>query len=408
MRKLGILHVVCIICLPVFTLAQGYKINLQGQKSQGMGGAGIALPQDGSAVFFNPGSVSFLKENSIDMSVSPVVYKGKYQDAASGDISKTNAPTTFVPSGYAVFGNPQSRLRYGIGVYVPYGSTMQWDPGWTGRFVLTKLQLFSLYVQPTISYKITDELGFGAGLVYAHGHVDIRKDIPVQDQQGNYGNAKLTGNSSNWGYNLGLYYKPCADFSLGLTYLSKVSAQVKNGNADFTVPASLSSGFPSGKFSASLPLPWVLGLGVAYKPIPKLSLALDLNYIGFGSYDTLGFNYATTTPTLQNTRSPRDYRNTIGLRLGGQYTVEKNLDVRAGVGYNRTPIKNGYVTPELPDANRLFYTVGLGYRFDKHWGTDLSFLYEPFKRTDTNLENKMSGTYHSHIFAPGIAISYKF
>ena len=34
--------------------AQGFQVNLQGQKQQGMGGAGTALMQDGAALFYNP------------------------------------------------------------------------------------------------------------------------------------------------------------------------------------------------------------------------------------------------------------------------------------------------------------------------------------------------------------------
>lgn len=38
--------------------SQGFQVNLQGQKQQGMASAGSALIQDASALFFNP--VAFL------------------------------------------------------------------------------------------------------------------------------------------------------------------------------------------------------------------------------------------------------------------------------------------------------------------------------------------------------------
>jgi long-chain fatty acid transport protein len=40
--------------------SQGFQVNLQGQKQQGMASAGTALIQDASALFFNPGGVSKL------------------------------------------------------------------------------------------------------------------------------------------------------------------------------------------------------------------------------------------------------------------------------------------------------------------------------------------------------------
>ena len=51
--------------------AQGFQVNFQGQKQQGMGGAGNALPLDAASVFFNPGSVSSLKENSVNIAFTP-------------------------------------------------------------------------------------------------------------------------------------------------------------------------------------------------------------------------------------------------------------------------------------------------------------------------------------------------
>jgi hypothetical protein len=46
--------------MPLVANAQGYQVNLQGQAQQAMASAGTAYMQDGAALFFNPGGVSFL------------------------------------------------------------------------------------------------------------------------------------------------------------------------------------------------------------------------------------------------------------------------------------------------------------------------------------------------------------
>ena len=48
---------------PACFYAQGFQVNLQGQKQQGMGGAGTAFMQDATSLFFNPGGVSFVNGN---------------------------------------------------------------------------------------------------------------------------------------------------------------------------------------------------------------------------------------------------------------------------------------------------------------------------------------------------------
>ena len=64
---------ISILSLPALLNAQGFQVNLQGQTQQGMGGAGTGLVQDAAAVFFNPGGVSFLKENTINAGATATI-----------------------------------------------------------------------------------------------------------------------------------------------------------------------------------------------------------------------------------------------------------------------------------------------------------------------------------------------
>ena len=184
--------------------------------------------------------------------------------------------------------------------------------------------------------------------------------------------------------------------------------KVTDGNAIFTVPSSLSSNFPSGKFTSQLPLPEVLTLGFAYKESKKLELALDINYVGWKAYDTLAFDYAQNTASLADTKSARNYKNTVAFRCGAQYHFTDKFVTRIGLAYGITPVQNGYVTPETPDANRINYTGGLGYQVNKNFRVDVSVLVTSLKRKDTNLETNLSGTFKTNVVAPGLALIYQF
>lgn len=403
-----------IAAAPAALLAQGFQVNLQGQRQQGMGGAGTALMQDGAALFFNPGGMSFVPGNSVSVGVSPTIANAIYRDEATGIQSKTTSGASYPFTAYGVFGCDSSKskvlnkFKFGVGVYTPFGSTITWEDKWTGRFALTSLSLTSIFIQPTVSYKITDKIGIGAGFVYGIGHVNLKKDIPVIDADGNYGNAELDGSANGYGFNAGLYFKPIEKFTIGLSYRSQVNMKVKSGDATFTVPSSLESNFPDGNFSASLPLPQVATLGLMYQPIPKLSLALDINFVGWKAYDTLAFDYETNTTSLEDTKEARMYENSFAFRLGAQYAITPSFDARLGIAYGITPIQDGYVTPETPDSDRLNLTAGLGYKFGKHFAADASFTYEHLERTDTNLSSNLSGTYKTYVFIPGLSVAYKF
>jgi long-chain fatty acid transport protein len=206
-----------------------------------------------------------------------------------------------------------------------------------------------------------------------------------------------------------VYYKPSDKLSFGISYRSEVKMKLNNGTATFNVPPSLATSFPSGNFSASIPLPQVLTVGVGVKPTEKLLLTFDVNFVGWSSYKSLAFDYEQNTSSLKDTDSPRNYKNTYALRLGGQYTLNEKFRVRAGINYEKTPIKNGYVTPEVPDADRLNFTGGIGYKPIDRLAIDASFSYINFmKRTDTNIETNLSGTYKTRILVPGISLTYNF
>lgn len=403
------LLIILIFLSPFLVQAQGFQVNLQGQKQQSMGGTGTGTALDEASVFFNPGAVSHLEKNGVSLGISPTIAHSTFESSSNQSQARSNSPVSTPFTGYGVFGKADSKLKFGLGVYTPFGSTMKWEDGWSGRFQLTKLQLFSVFIQPTVSYKINDVIGIGGGFVYGIGKIDLRRDLPVIDANGNYGSAKLTGNASGVGFNVGIYLKPIEKLSIGITYRSKVNMKVNNGQAEFTVPGSLSSNFPNGAFSSSLPLPAVLSVGLGLKPTDKLLISADVNLIGWSAYKELSFDYEKNTSTLQDTKSQRNYKNTFAFRLGGQYNINDNFRVRTGIAYQLTPVQDGYVTPEVPDANKISYTAGIGYKFADKLTVDASFTFEDFaKRTDTNKESNFSGTYKTYIAIPGISLTYNF
>ncbi len=394
---------------PFIALAQGYQVNLQGQVQQGMGGAGTGYVHDAATLFFNPGGASFLRGNSANLGVSPTISKGIFLDKNTNQSYRTNSPVSFPFAVYGTFEvKDSSKLKLGLAIYTPFGSTVEWEEGWAGRFVLTRLQLRTVFLQPTVSYKINDKIGLGLGLIAASGQVDLQRDIPVVDAAGNYGHAELKGSAQGFGFNAGIYYQPIEKFSVGLSYRSQVNMKIDAGDATFKAPSVLGSSFPNGSFNSELPLPQVATIGFAFKPNNKLTVALDVNYVGWKAYDTLAFDYATNTAVLPDTKSARNYENTVAFRLGAQYNVDSKFSARAGCAYALSPVQDGYVTPETPDADRINFTLGLGYLVTKNFGLNASFLFTTFKRSGNNIETNLNGTYKTNVTVPGISVFYNF
>src|SRR5687768_238188 len=149
-------------------MAGGFQVNLQGQKQIGMGHAGVGLAMDEASIFFNPGAMSHLRENGFQIGASGIISKVAYLEMAPGAATaKTDNPLGTPFTAYGVWGPEESDWKVGLGVYTPFGSSVNWGNEWQGRYNLTEIDLNAIFIQPTVSYKITDKLGIGAGFVYA-------------------------------------------------------------------------------------------------------------------------------------------------------------------------------------------------------------------------------------------------
>jgi len=401
-------------------LASGFQVGLSGQKNVGMGGTGTGLYLDQAAQFYNPGAFVFVAYNSVQGGLNMAVPRISFRADGGGPQETLQNKNVFPFNGYAGY-SISDKFKVGIGVYTPFGSELHYGQGWTGRYTLTDINLRSVFGQLTASYAITPKLGIGAGLVVlAYGDVDLQRDIPIQGQNG-VAHAQLTGKADHKvGYNVGIMYKPSDKFSIGASYRSHIDAHVSGGSVTTSnVPASVASSFTATGFDVTLPLPDVYSLGVGVRPSDKLTLALDANLVGWSRYQSLDFAYTGGVlggAGITSSSSIRHYQDAVALRLGGQYKVSDKFTVRAGGFYDFACVRDGYVTPETPDANRVGLTAGFTYQFGEHFGVDGSFLFEDFQQrsqsqtqlAEQNTTDRVAGTYKTTISVPGIGVYFKF
>ena len=388
--------------------AGGFQINAQGQRQLGMGHTGTGLLTDGSYIFFNPGAGIFLdRKLTVNTGISLLKPRTVYLEPAPGIYTAEMVHNTGTPfEVYAAY--RFGRWAAGIGICTPFGSRAQWPDDWKGQFLIREINLKTIFIQPTVTFRVTDQIGIGAGFVYATGGFSLRKGVPVQNQSAEYGEGVLDGDASGMGYNVGIYFRANNMWSAGISYRSSVTVNVESGSADFTVPNSLAEYFPSTTFNTTLKLPQVLNAGIGCTN-GRWKYAADFNYIGWSSYDSLRIDFADNTDKLSDIASAREYRNSWIARIGAEYQINGRFTVRGGTYFDKSPVQDGYLTPETPDADRIGVTCGLSTVISKNFTIDLSCLFvEGMKRTDTNLETQFTGTYKSRLVAPGFAINYMF
>lgn len=391
--------------IPMLMFAGGFQVNLQGNKQTGMGHLGTGITLGASNVYFNPGSMGFLdKKVSIEAGGSFIFANVGFQDQNTGITERTDNP---MGTPFYLYGNYKisDKFSAGLAVYTPFGSTVDWGEDWSGKSLIQDISLRAIFIQPTLSYKITDKIGFGAGLNIVSGSVELNRalDAPV----GNDNNVNLEGSTIALGFNAGLYIQATEKLSLGLTYRSRVDVELEEGDANFSVHPALADRLPNTTFDATLPLPSTITFGIGYQINEKWLVSIEESFVQWSAYESLDFDFANeTTPDSEN---PRNYEDAIIVRVGVQYTASEKLDLRAGFYFDESPIQDEFLSPETPNTDNYGMTLGASYKPTERLGIDASFLYIiGSERTSTYQPNNFGGKYASRTFIPGIGINYNF
>lgn len=398
-----------LLLAPIGLFAQGYQLNVQGTRQIGKGSTGLADPTDATAMFTNPGSTAFLAQNDVTVGVTAAFANGTFTDANSNVVSKSDNPIVTPFNLSASYGKKDSKWKYGIAIYTPFGSSMNWEPGSVGRFETKAISLTSVSFQPTVSYRLTPKLGLGIGLLYTYGHVKINKDLPVQFGNGDFGDAAIDAKAGGFGVNAGLYYAINKHWSVAATYRSATDMKTTSGTAKFNVPASLTSTFQNQTVNAELKLPQIFGVGLSFKPNKNWTMNLEGYLSDWRKYDTVRINYEQS-PVAGSTSSDliREYKIGYSLRAGVEYLSDAKYELRAGLMYSLSPIQNGYLNPDVPDANRLNPSLGASYNISKRFRIDAGVLAEFINRKDNNVISGINGTYRFDIILPSLGLTYRF
>jgi long-chain fatty acid transport protein len=400
------LFLILVLCLcSVSMIGGGYQVRLQGHKQTGIGLIGTPFTFDASSIFYNPGSLAFYEGKfSATAGASFIFSNHIFQKDGTNYQARTDNPTGTPFFGYFSY-KFKEKLAVGVGVYTPFGSSAKWNDDWAGRYLIQNIKLSAIFIQPTIAYNFKNKFGIGAGFVVALGDVEINKALAYSGDS----KANLKGSATSYGFNAGVFYKPIEKLNIGVDYRSAITMNLEGGDATFTVPSALSSSVPAeNKFDASLPLPANLDFGLSYQFNDKFTLAAEVNWIMWNTYESLDFTFEQSGDLLNN-QNPREYKDTWIPRIGAQYKLNDLFTFRAGAYYDSSPANEKYFTPETVTLNTIAYTLGATITPVKGLEIDLSYLELHGLQDEKTYEPaNFAGTYKTMTFIPGIGLSYRF
>jgi long-chain fatty acid transport protein len=276
-----------------------------------------------------------------------------------------------------------------------------------GRFVATDTELQSVTVNPTVSLRATDWLALGAGLDVLWASAELKRQIQVGEAEGT---AHLGGTAQAVGFNFGvLAMLVPRRLSVGLAYRTGVTLDF-DLKAHFAVPPELAGTVGDQPAHLSLPLPHNLSVGLAITPAERLTLTADVHVTLWSDFHTLAVTFPSSD--TQPLVAPRDWRDTVSLRLGAEIVAAHGLALRLGVGFDQSPVPVTTLDPTLPVSNRALVSAGLGYTVPRGvmrgFGVAVGWLGGFSAARSSTLVDFPGASYSQSVYLFSAALSYRW
>ncbi len=397
-------------------LASGYRIPEQSLNSVALSAAYVAGANGADASYYNPANMAFMAQGAYtEMALTYInLPKVGYTDNSGSGFDGDSKQEEFLMPNLHYVSPSVGNWRFGLSITAPAGLSKRWDEAYAKTFA-EEFSLKVIEVNPTVSYKVSDQFAMAIGLrgVYTDGTVKSDGIVTTTPTIIN-ASRDLTGDSIDFGYNLALSYKPINDLTLAATYRSKVDLTVK-GDATLTSTAVLTStnlGTYSGGAKVSIPLPASLALAAAYT-FDKTIVEFVFERTYWSSYDQLDFQYdgalsnAILTAAFDNPKS-KNWKDSNAYRIGLTHQCTDNLKMMVGFAIDKSPAPDSTLGFELPDSDAKLYSIGFEYKVNDKTSVGLAYLYDD-KEDRTVNNGTVNGTFtDSSAHLVTASFKYKF
>lgn len=324
--------------------ASGTRVGFKDAFAMARGNAFVATADNPSAVYYNPAGLTQLNGQRLQASVYDVSVSSDYRSAA-GNASMDDGYQAVPQFFYAIKPAAQA-WAFGIGLYAPFGLSTEWPANSPLRTLALKNEQTCLTFNVSGAYQVSPQLSVGGGLTYNKVTTDLRRAIGVFGPTDLF---RFNGNGHAFGFTMGALWKPATQHSFGFSYQSNFSTKL-TGTTD-TIP--LITGEPS---TAKFDFPEVVILGYSYRPTPEWNFEVNFDWTNWNRLKTVTITKASgTVPLAFNWESGYFYE------FGVTRYLSDSWNVSAGYLYTENSVPDATYTPAVPDSNRSFYSLGVGY-----------------------------------------------
>ncbi|MBR1825150.1 MAG: outer membrane protein transport protein [Alphaproteobacteria bacterium] len=411
--------------------AAGFHLREQSAAAQGNAYAGAtAGAEDNSYAYYNVAGLTRQKGTQLTMGgtyIAPKATAKKVRDKdGKRDADVENVVHAAVSPNITISHQINDKWFVGLAGNSPFGMITKYDHEWVGSDHGVTSDVKTATFTPMAAYKATDKLslGIGAQLQYLWAH--------LTSSSSSTGTAHVAEDGHSWaaGYQLGALYELNDSTRFGIGYRSEIQHKIKG---KMKSSGSMLSMAPDPKMAAQgafidsllnqrikvdLDTPAMLSFGAYHDINDRWAIMAEYQRVFWSSFQDLtfksrsgnnkpGYNYIATVK--------ENWRDTNFYSIGTSIKLDEQWKLRLGFAYDQSAVRYQHRTPRIPDTDRFWTTVGLGYQYNEHLSFNMAYTYINARKAslDTGLTGNDDGRhvhaeYHNSIQAFAFGLSYNF
>ena len=393
--------------------AGGFALREQSAYGQGSAFAGIAAGGSQSSMFWNPATmtqVPGIQAETVLTGIMPYSANtpgaGTFAPALGLGGTGDTATDALVPGSYF---SMQFRPDMWIGMSVnsPFGLSVSFPINWAGgQYAAGSTYLKTYNATPSFAYRINDMISVGVGVQIQYAKADLSHRGVVPCGLGGPGLAELSGHDWGYGFTAGVTVTPTPTTTIGLGYRSAINQKI-DGTISIPVLSTTAS--------TTINLPSTLSVGLRQRLSEQWTA---LATVEWANWSRIGTSVVTAGNPALSTTIPFEYKDGWFFSVGAEYMMTQALKLRAGVGYEKSPITDSVRIPLLPDNDRYWVAIGGSYQWSPKLSFDLAYSHLFVKDTPINVVAgnpsfansgfAYVGTVDSHVDIISVAMKYRF
>jgi long-chain fatty acid transport protein len=382
-------------------LSYGAAFQLQEQSALLLGSAfsGSTLGKDAAMAFYNPAALVNIKNQQVVVSEVTLLAKNHMQtNLATGWAGESITGVDDNPSLLAVVpglyyaARLNDKVVFGLGATVPFGLKTEYSDDSYVRYLATTSEVQVIDLMPTIGYSWDERLALGAGfdLLMVQAELDMRSDTQGIGSSSQDAWQKNRAHDISVGYHLGFTYNWTSALKVGFAYHSAIGVKM-GGESKST---AFEDAVTRQRMTTDTTLPGWFALSAEYRSAPDWTWVADLAWTHWDRIQELTLGYASgVAMTL-----PLHFQNARRIGVGVHYQWADRLLLRAGTAFEESPVTEAHRSPRVPDTNRVWLSVGAGYRLTKNMHLDFGYGHIFFKAAHINNGGPLSAVTDEPIF----------